>query len=71
MTYTVQQGVFSNTGVGDYTLYKEFDNLDAATAYFNKIKNAKRGYTIYKHQHLETILTIAGDLIPIAWWNKD
>lgn len=42
--YYVEQGTFTNTGVGSYTLYEEFENLEDALNYFNKIKNDKKGY---------------------------
>lgn len=70
--YQVLQGVLNNQGNGQIDLIKEFDTLEAAKEFFNKIKNDKKGWHISKHEHLETWLLEDNNWEdPVGYWVKE
>lgn len=68
--YQVLQGKITAGGTGDYDLMSEFDTLEAATNYFNEVKNDKRGYGRFVNgEVLETWLLENNNWdAPVGYW---
>lgn len=74
MKYQVLQGKIKRSGVGDYNLMGEFNNLKEAQEFFNEIKNDKTGYGFNKNarEHLETFLLKNNDYeTPVDFWSNE
>lgn len=68
--YQVLQGVLNNQGNGQIDLIKEFDTLEAAKDFFNKIKADKKGWHISKYEYLETWLLEDNNWEdPVGYWS--